>query len=392
MRLGEGRQVALAAEAVALLEQESPGPSLVAAYTQLANAQWIVGAYAETIRAAEQAVALAERLGLQEPARALGYRGFARAYVGDSGGLAEMERALTLLLEEGAGRDAAILTNNLAVARYPLDGPALALAAFEEGIAFCEQRGLVEAAAALAGNCPGLLAELGRSEEALERAGRVAAALEASAGLHDLTEVRAVDLAVRLGRGEQEAAPAGADWLVETARAIHAADISAVAFASAAAALVSEAPERACALLDELEQGPGRHETPYYARQLPTMVRTALTGGDRALAQRLVDGLTLRYPLDEHAACAAGAQLAEHAGEHARAAMLYAEAAEGWEEFGHVPERAEALVGEGRCLLVLGRPGAEQPLRKARDLFAAMGYTPALVETEALLEQIAVAS
>ena len=392
LRLGEGRQVALAAEAVALLEQESPGPSLVAAYTQLANAQWIVGAYAETIRAAEQAVALAERLGLQEPARALGYRGFARAYVGDSGGLAEMERALTLLLEEGAGRDAAILTNNLAVARYPLDGPALALAAFEEGIAFCEQRGLVEAAAALAGNCPGLLAELGRSEEALERAGRVAAALEASAGLHDLTEVRAVDLAVRLGRGEQEAAPAGADWLVETARAIHAADISAVAFASAAAALVSEAPERACALLDELEQGPGRHETPYYARQLPTMVRTALTGGDRALAQRLVDGLTLRYPLDEHAACAAGAQLAEHAGEHARAAMLYAEAAEGWEEFGHVPERAEALVGEGRCLLVLGRPGAEQPLRKARDLFAAMGYTPALVETEALLEQIAVAS
>jgi class 3 adenylate cyclase len=392
LRRGEGRQVALAAEAVALLEQVSPGPSLVAAYTQLANAHWIGGAYAETIAVAEQAVSLAERLGLPEPARALGYRGFARAYLGDPDGLAEMERALTLLLERGAGRDAAILKNNLAVGRYPLDGPALALVAFEEGISFCEQRGLGEAAAALAGNCPGLLAELGRTEEALARATRVAAVLEASASLHDLTEVRAVELAGCLARGEQEAAPAGPDWLVESARAINAADISAVALASAAAALVSEAPERACALLEELEQGPGWHETPYYARQLPTMVRTALTAGDPALAKRLVDGLTLRYPLDEHAVRAAGAQLAEHAGDHADAAALYAEAAARWQEFGNVPERAHALLGQGRCLLAAWQPGADQPLREARDLFAAMGYTPALAETEELLGQAAAAS
>jgi class 3 adenylate cyclase len=70
VRLGEVRQVELTAEAVDLLEGQPPGPALVEAYTQLANSYWVVGAYAETIDAAKRAAALAERLGLPEPARA----------------------------------------------------------------------------------------------------------------------------------------------------------------------------------------------------------------------------------------------------------------------------------------------------------------------------------
>jgi hypothetical protein len=77
--------------------------------------------------------------------------------------------------------------------------------------------------------------------------------------------------------------------------------------------------------------------------------------------------------------------VAEDAGEHAEAAALYAEAAERWKEFGNVPERAYALLGYGRCLLALGTPDAEKPLREAQELFASMGYQPALAETEALL-------
>src|SRR5919204_6482861 len=83
-----------------------------------------------------------ETLGLPEPARALGYRGAARAFLGDAGGLVEMERALALLLERGAGQEAAVLQNNLAITRYPLQGAARSLAAFEDAIIFCEQRGL----------------------------------------------------------------------------------------------------------------------------------------------------------------------------------------------------------------------------------------------------------
>ncbi|HEY3069550.1 MAG TPA: adenylate/guanylate cyclase domain-containing protein [Gaiellaceae bacterium] len=387
-RRGEGHQVALAAEAVDLLERGAPGPTAVAAYAQLANVHMIAGASAEAIAAADRARALAETLGLPKPARALGYRGFARAYLGDADGLAEMEEALALLVKQGAGRDAAILRNNLAIARSPLEGPARSLSEFEEGIAFCEQRGLVESAWQLEANCPGLLWELGRPEEALERAARLVAAFEASGDKYALIEVRAVELAICLVRGEQRVHE-DADWLVETARKIGTRDINVIGLSSASAAFAAEAPERARALLAELEHSTGAPETPYYARELPRMLRTALAVGDFALAKRLAESLEPRYPLDKHALCAARAQLAEHAGDHAEAASLYANAAERWQEFGNVAERAYALLGQSRCLHALGRPGAEEPLREARELFASMGYKPALAEAEALLEQIA---
>ena len=388
-RLGDGGMwLALAAEAVALLEPETPGPALVDAYAQLASTRSIAGAYAEAIAAADRARSLAETLGLPAPARALGYRGYARIWLGDADGLAEMERALALLVEGGAGRDAAVLQNNLAIARYPSQGPARALAAFEEGIAFCELRGLAEAANVLEGNCPKLLSELGHPELALERVGLLAAAAEASGDKYSVIEPRAVELATRVARGEREAARAGADWLIQAARAVGTAEMVVFALAAAAAAVVAEAPVRASALLAELEQKAGARKTAYYASQLAAMLRTALAAGDPALAKRLTDGFEPRYPLDEHALCAARAQLAENAGEQPDAATLYAEAAGRWEEFGNVPERAHALLGQGRCLLALGQ-AAEEPLHKARDLFAAMAHKPALAETEALLERTA---
>lgn len=125
-------------------------------------------AHEEAIAAADRALELAQELGLPEPAGALGARGFTRAELGDPDGLVEMERALSLFIERGEGNAAAILQNNLAIARYPLQGPAGSLADFEQGIAFCEQRGLTNAAETMEGDCPGLLVELGRPEEALE--------------------------------------------------------------------------------------------------------------------------------------------------------------------------------------------------------------------------------
>lgn len=51
------------------------------------------------------------------------------------------------------------------------------------------------------------------------------------------------------------------------------------------------------------------------------------------------------------------------------------------------PECAYALLGHGRCLLSVGRSAAKVPLATARELFASLGYKPALAETEALLAQ-----
>jgi class 3 adenylate cyclase/tetratricopeptide (TPR) repeat protein len=390
--VAEGRQVALATEAVALLEQAPPGPALVAAYGQLANAYAIAGAYAEAIAIGDRALALTEKLGLPEPARALGFRGFARVYFGDADGLDEMEWALDMLIESGASRDAAILRNNIAVARYPLQGPARSLAAFEEGIAFCEQRGLVESASVLEANGPGLLVELGRPEEGLERARRLAVAFEPSGIKQLLIEVRTVEVVTMIARGDRDSSPAEATWLVEAARESGAADQLVLGLAAAAAALVAVEPERACSLLAELEQAVGTRQTTYYARQLSSMLRTALAAGDGPLAERLASGLVPRHPLDEHALCAARAQLAETTGDPTEAAMLYAEAAERWREFGNLPETAYALLGHGRCLLALGLPSAERPLQEARELFDAMGYEPALAQTRSLLAKTATAS
>jgi len=100
-RLGQGHRVTLAAEAVHLLEQRPPAQPLVDAYAQLASSHHLNGEYQDAIAAADSACELAQTLGLPEPARALGYRGYARASLGDEDGLDEMERALSLLVDAG---------------------------------------------------------------------------------------------------------------------------------------------------------------------------------------------------------------------------------------------------------------------------------------------------
>jgi hypothetical protein len=240
-------------------------------------------------------------------------------------------------------------------------------------------------------NCANLLVELGRTDEALQRVRHLAKAAEASGDTHSLCELRAIDLAIRLARGEQ-AGPGEVDWLVETARTISASDVTTFVFASAAAAIASEEPERVRALLDELDRVPGAHENPYYPRYLPGMVRTALAVRDSALAARLAEGVARRYPVDDHALCAARAQIAEHEADHAAAARLYEDAASRWREFDNVAERAYALLGQGRSLVALGRAGAAEPLREACELFASMDYAPTFAEARALLDQTAAAT
>jgi hypothetical protein len=67
------------------------------------------------------------------------------------------------------------------------------------------------------GNRVDVLAELGRPAEALEHAGRLLAAAEASGDMFTVSDVRTVALAIRLARGERES-PADVERLVELAR------------------------------------------------------------------------------------------------------------------------------------------------------------------------------
>ena len=155
-REGDGRRGARACSRRSRPVRSSSPPT-----PSCARCAFIGSAYPEAIAAAERALQLAAELGLPEPARALGCRGNARAYLGERQGLEDMRRALQLAIEQGLGREAAVLHNNLAIAVWTYEGPQAALAACRDGIDFCERRGITEFAVAIASMSTTFLAELG---------------------------------------------------------------------------------------------------------------------------------------------------------------------------------------------------------------------------------------
>jgi hypothetical protein len=372
------------AEALATLENQPPSEELVAAHAQLAGRRYVRAEYRDSIAAAERALALARELGLEEPARAFGFRGGSRACLGDPGGLQDMRHALELAVEQGRGRDAVVIYANLAIEQLQYEGPAVALATCLEGAEFAERRGIAEVAVGLRGQSASYLIDLGRADEALAQAAESAARAEAAGAVPELIETRTVQLRVLAERGRHEEAQTAAGELIEIART--GGESQQLAAALAAGALVCrQDPEKARSLLVELEQTGGVRGDQSYVDHLPELVRGALALGDQQLASALVDGVDSEIPLYGHVLCTCRAQLAEAEGNHAEAALGYAEAAECWRGFRRVTELAYALLGQGRCMLALGDTGGDRPLSEARGLFASMGYEPTLSEAESLL-------
>ncbi len=375
-RLGDPQCEEMLAEAIELLEAQPPGAELVSAYTYSAGRGLFTRDTPRVLQGSAKALALAAQLGLPEPAFALHIRGLAR---GGEEGLEDLRRALQLALEQGLGRETAVIHGNLALAIWTCHGPPLAFEACNDTIAFCDRRGIADVGLQNRSSLPQLLAELGRTEEALTEAGLIAEPLEASGDMSWIS-LRTLQLALLAERGSTEQA-LDVDELVEAARQTDLAGMIGTALAAAARSQLARGlPERALALLWELEERGSVH-----GAELGWLVRITLVLGDAALAERLAGCLALDDLGEQHAFASAQAQLAEAAGDHAAAADLYSQAAVSWEQFGNVPERAYALLGQGRCLLALGDPAAEQPLAEARVLFAAMGYEPALAETDSLL-------
>jgi hypothetical protein len=179
------------------------------------------------------------------------------------------------------------------------------------------------------------------------------------------------------------------DWLETTTRESGSSQHVDFCLGSAALARAALGQTReAVGLIAEIEANPGAREDTYYATLLPVFVRTAAALGDQDLALRLVNGVEATNPQAEHALAASNAILAEARGDHEAGAAGYADAATRWQAFGVVPEQAFALLGQGRCLVAIGRTGDAAPvLLRAREIFQALQAAPALAETDALLRQ-----
>jgi hypothetical protein len=125
------------------------------------------------------------------------------------------------------------------------------------------------------------------------------------------------------------------------------------------------------------------------AWNLPDLVRVATAAGRSDLAERLLEGVhdsLARYRL---AVGSARAEIAESTGDLASAETLHRIAADAWGEYGHVMERSLSLLGLGRSLVGLGRPGAaEAPLREAREALAKLAAEPHVADADAWLDRV----
>jgi class 3 adenylate cyclase/tetratricopeptide (TPR) repeat protein len=385
--LGDPYGSELPLEVVALLEPLPPTEVLVNALTLVAYSEADFGNFQVAIGHAERALALAEQLGLGRPGRTLGIRGSCRAGLGDRAGLADMREAVELATAAGLGFDAAVQLNNLGICLWAFDGPAAALKVQNTGIAFANARGLTELGMQITASGLPMLIDTGEFDRVLEIGAWVAARSEAERDVKGLIEPLVTEIRVRVLRGEAARVAGRLDWLETTARKTQDPQdlVTGLGSAALARAVLSQT-EVALALLAEVEATAGARETAYYMQLLSAMVRVALAAGDRALGERLVDGVALVNPYCEHALAAARAALTEADGQVAAAGDMYVDAARRWHQFGVVVEEAFALLGVGRCLLAQGSgPGATAVLGQARAIFEQLRTAPALAETDALL-------
>lgn len=378
---GDPRWWSVPDEMLALAATLPPGQVHVRIYSQVAFVEGLLGHYDQSIEHATKALYLAEELGLPTPPRALAFRGLFRSQIGDLGAIDDLRQAIAVATAAGRGRDAAITFTYLAEATNGLRGPAAALAAAEEGIAFTETRGL----AADNGPATDLMrfnVRLGNLDTALNLAERLAAELAAGHDRVALGIVRDGQIQAMLLRGDAPATLAWVDWYVDVGR--EAGDPRGnLGLAARVHAAVGHR-DQAVELFSELLRQPGSS-----GADLPGLIRTLVSLDRLDLAEQLVAVEEAAVPASQHARVAAQAVLAEARGDHRAALDGYTEAADRWHSFTDAVEEAFALMGCGRCLIALGRPDEAVPvLETSRHMFATMGARPALSEAESLLASL----
>jgi hypothetical protein len=331
---------------------------------------------------------LAEEFGLPIDLKALRVRGAARCFGGDFSGVADLRQSIELAQEQGKLRDVAYAHNELANVLAVFNGPSEALGALEAGVSIARLGGYTAAAMELeALGAPELLYDLGRWGDLIRVANRI---LAADSGADDLSRLcsrmllgdvavcrNELDLAAEIVAGLAD----GVLELKETQGVTVGLDL--VAHYALATGDLARAQE----MLRTLEAFPEVRDSWNYPAYLPEMIRLSLVAIDTTFAERLAEGVPHR-PMELHRISRemVSAELAEARGDLEEAVTRYATAEEGWRVFA-VPERAQALLGRGRCLLAIDELAAEATLREAREVFASLGARRFLPEVDQLLER-----
>jgi hypothetical protein len=229
------------------------------------------------------------------------------------------------------------------------EGPRRALEEQARALEFLESRGLVSLVDSERPRLVESLLYAGRWEETVVEAGTIESSMDANFPASTLFLVRQMRLLALSWQGELDAT----DRRLE--RALQASQASALDVDEASGLLIAalvaarSSPDHALELLEWVLATMTPGTSVWCAALMPEAARVAVSGNDSALAG-------------------------------------FAAAAARWHEFGVPYEEAQALLGEGRCLVALGKaPEAAAPLAAAREIFARLAAKPALSETDELL-------
>ncbi len=385
---GDATALDVAARAAALFEGESPSAEQVKVMADWAAMCAASYEDAAAIALADRALALCRQLRLPVSVRALGWRGMARCQFGEAGGLDDMRRAIRLAKRQGLSRYAAMLYSNTAFAVMPFRGPKAAWRSIREGLAFSASHGDLTSAIGLKAEEAEALYQMGRWDAALAAAAAVEGSLADAGQVLDLATLRGSLLGILTARGQ--AGGPDAQAMLVWARGTELPDrgnaIQVLAALADAHVALAERDRARGELVRTAEIRESFSSCPQFGLTLPSMLRTAAELGDLGLARRLASKTLASRPLDSHCLVLMSALEAEHEGRLEQAAQHFAEAASRWRAFGAPYEEAQALLGQGRCLVAVGSgDDASLPLRRAARVFKRLGADPALSQTRRLL-------
>ena len=328
----------------------------------------------QVIEIAQRALDMNDALGLSLSGGPLSWRGSARFDTGDLGGLDDYHRALDDAKKQGLSDDVAMILFNGSTVEFAVHGTARALEMQLECLEFSECHGIDYFSLAARALLVETYANLGHWSRAMQQAADVIPDVERAEDVIDLLLVRAHLLLLLSRTGRVDEAAGWIDWLEETGCGTEVVFLKMYAvLAVAEASCAMGQHDRALGLLEQWSALPGFHSEPASAVFVPGAVRAALECRQLELAERLVAAVEPNIPLRECVRLAGDGCLALDREGHAAALDCFARASAGWHRLGVPYEEAQALLGQGRCLVALGRAqeAAAPPRRGPRDLRAA---------------------
>ena len=373
------------ADAAEVLGSEPHGPELADCFSSLASEQMVAGHFDEAFTLAERALALLTEPGTERfRPRALSYRGVARCYRGDLGGIDDLRAAIDIAERLGSAREQVIALLILAEVHWATDGPSVGLRSVDAASELADRRGLGDYGVACRTQTVGPLFDLGRWDELVAMANEVIERSDSAGNSYDEITAELWKSQVLLWRGEKDRSISTEDLMI-SAREIGDPQVLVPAVVVAASiAIIDGRTEEAAGYLRELDGNPRVGLGWYREHYLPDLVRLFVATDDIASAERLVreaEAFTERHRLS---IATANALIAESKGALDDAAALYREVANGWASYGHLVETGHAALGEARCALRSGRPDAEPQVARARAVFERLGATVLVQETATL--------